>query len=374
MKKLQLLGNITPAQFLRDYWHKKPLLIRNAIPGFKPLLAFDKLADAATKNHVESRLVTLVDGQWDMQHGPLTELPPRTQREWTLLVQGVNLLDERADALLREFRFLPDARLDDLMVSYATDGGGVGPHFDSYDVFLLQAHGKRRWKISAQQDLSLVEGMPLKILSNFTPEEEFVLEPGDMLYLPPQYAHDGVAEGECMTYSIGFRSPSYQELGEAFLQFMADSIDLPGRYADPDIQPAKNPAEIPREMLATITEELNKVRFEEEDVTIFFGEYMSEPKHNVFFTPPAKPLTVGRFMETAAKRGLKLSPKSLMLYRGKHVFINGESFAVNRADKIVLDVLANERRLSGEALARASDDVLEALYTWYSDGWIELGK
>jgi len=374
MKKLQLLGNITPAQFLRDYWHKKPLLIRNAIPGFKPLLAFDKLADAATRNHVESRLVSMVDGQWDMQHGPLTELPPRTQREWTLLVQGVNLLDERADALLREFRFLPDARLDDLMVSYATDGGGVGPHFDSYDVFLLQAHGKRRWKISAQQDLSLVEGMPLKILSNFTPEEEFVLEPGDMLYLPPQYAHDGVAEGECMTYSIGFRSPSYQELGEAFLQFMADSIDLPGRYADPDIQPARNPAEIPREMLATITEELNKVRFEEEDVTIFFGEYMSEPKHNVFFTPPPKPLTVGRFMETAAKRGLKLSPKSLMLYRGKHVFINGESFAVNRADKIVLDVLANERRLSGEALARASDDVLEALYTWYSDGWIELAK
>ena len=374
MKKLQLLGNITPAQFLRDYWHKKPLLIRNAIPGFKPLLAFDKLADAATKNHVESRLVSLVDGQWDMQHGPLTELPPRTQREWTLLVQGVNLLDERADALLREFRFLPDARLDDLMVSYATDGGGVGPHFDSYDVFLLQAQGKRRWKISAQQDLSLVEGMPLKILSNFTPEEEFVLEPGDMLYLPPQYAHDGVAVGECMTYSIGFRSPSYQELGDAFLQFMADSIDLPGRYADPDIQPAKNPAEIPREMLATITEELNKVRFEEEDVTIFFGEYMSEPKHNVFFTPPPKPLTVGRFMETAAKRGLKLSPKSLMLYRGKHVFINGESFAVNRADKIVLDVLANERRLSGEALARASDDVLEALYTWYSDGWIELSK
>ena len=176
-----------------------------------------------------------------------------------------------------------------------------------------------------------------------------------------------------MTYSIGFRSPSYQELGEAFLQFMADSIDLPGRYADPELQPAKNPAEIPREMLANITEELNKVRFDEEDVTIFFGEYMSEPKHNVFFTPPAKPLTVGRFMETAGKRGLKLSPKSLMLYRGKHVFINGESFAVSRADKVVLDVLANERRLDGATLAKASDDVLEALYTWYADGWIELG-
>jgi 50S ribosomal protein L16 3-hydroxylase len=373
MKKLQLLGNITPAQFLRDYWHKKPLLIRNAIPGFKPLLKFDKLAEMARQNHVESRLVTLADGQWELQQGPLAALPPRTQRAWTMLVQGVNLFDERADELLRQFRFVPDARLDDLMISYATDGGGVGPHFDSYDVFLLQAQGKRRWRIGAQQDLTLVEGLPLKILANFEAEEEFVLEPGDMLYLPPHYAHDGVAEGECMTYSIGFRAPSYQELGEAFLQFMADSIELPGRYADPALQPAAKPAEIPREMLATITEELNKVRWDEEDVTIFLGEHMSEPKHNVFFTGPARPLTVGRFMETAAKRGLKLSLKTLMLYRGKHVFINGESFAVGRADKVVLDVLANERRLDGAMLGQASDDVLDALYTWYQDGWIELG-
>ncbi|MDQ1816230.1 cupin domain-containing protein [Massilia sp. CCM 9210] len=372
MKKLTLLGDITPAQFLRDYWHKKPLLIRQAIPGFKPLLKLDALAALAKLNHVESRLITQVDGDWSMQHGPLTELPPRTQREWTMLVQGANLADKGADALLRQFRFIPDARLDDLMISYATDGGGVGPHFDSYDVFLLQAHGKRRWRIGAQKDLSLVEGKPLKILKNFKPQEEFLLEPGDMLYLPPHYAHDGVAEGECMTYSIGFRSPSYQELGEAFLQFMADSIDLPGRYADPDLEVARNPAEIPRNMLAAITEEMNKVRFTEEDVTIFVGEHMSEPKHNVFFTGPAKPLTMGRFAETAAKRGVALSLKSQMLYRGKHVFINGESFAVGRADKAVLDVLANERALPGAALAGASDDVMEALYTWYQDGWIEL--
>jgi 50S ribosomal protein L16 3-hydroxylase len=378
MKKLQLLGNITAAQFLRDYWHKKPLLIRQAIPNFKPLLKFEKLAELARLNHVESRLVTQTGGhgsdrQWDMQHGPLQELPPRSEREWTMLVQGINLHDPKADELLREFRFVPDARLDDLMVSFATDGGGVGPHFDSYDVFLLQAQGRRRWRIGAQQDLSLVEGLPLKILANFEPEEEFVLEPGDMLYLPPHYAHDGVAEGECMTYSIGFRSPSFQELGEAFLQFMADSIELPGRYADPDLQPAKNPAEIPKDMLTSITEELNKVRWDEEDVTIFLGEHLSEPKHNVFFTPVAKPLTVGRFMEQAGKRGLKLSPKTLMLYRGKHVFINGESFAVGRADKTVLDVLANQRGLDGAMLGQASDDVLEALYTWYSDGWLELG-
>jgi 50S ribosomal protein L16 3-hydroxylase len=372
MKKLQLLGNITPAQFLREYWHKKPLLIRNAIPGFKPLIKLEALADMASQNHVESRLITHFDGEWEMQHGPLAALPSREQKPWTVLVQGANLYHAGADALLRQFRFVPDARLDDLMISYATDGAGVGPHFDSYDVFLLQAHGKRRWRIGPQKDLSLVEGMPLKILKNFKPQEEFVLEAGDMLYLPPHYAHDGVAMGECMTYSIGFRSPSYQELGEAFLQFMADSIDLPGRYADPALEVAKNPAEIPRTMLATIADELNKVRFTEDDVAIFLGEHLSEPKHNVFFTGPAKPLTMGRFAEAAAKRGVALSLKTLMLYRGKHVFINGESFDVGRADKVVLDALANERKLPGAALAGASDDVMEALYTWYQDGWIEL--
>ena len=373
MKKLPLLGDLTPAQFLRDYWHKKPLLIRQAVPGMSPLVSFDALAKLASENFVESRLITASDGQWDMQHGPLTELPPRSQPGWTMLVQGVNLVDAKADALLRQFRFIPDARLDDLMISFATDGGGVGPHFDSYDVFLLQAQGRRRWRISAQQDLSLVEGMPLKILQNFVADEEYVLEPGDMLYLPPHYAHDGVAEGDCMTYSVGFRSPSYQELGEAFLQFMADSIDLPGRYADPDLELSNKPAEIPRHMLATIVEEMNKVRFDEEDVTIFLGEHLSEPKHNVFFTGPAKPLTMGRFIDTIAKRGVALSLKTQMLYRGKHVFINGESFAVSRHDKSLLEPLANARTLGGAALAGASDDVIEALYTWYQDGWLELG-
>jgi len=375
MKKpapLRLLGDITPAQFMRDYWHKKPLLIRQAIPGFKPLLPFAELAELATKDYVESRLVALTDGQWDMQRGPLNELPPRTQPGWTMLVQGVNLQNDAADALLRQFRFVPDARLDDLMVSFATDGGGVGPHFDSYDVFLLQAEGQRRWKISAQKDLSLVEGLPLKILSKFKADEEFVLEPGDMLYLPPHYAHDGVAVGDCQTYSIGFRSPSYQELGEAFLQFMADSIDLPGRYADPELAPSDKPAEIPKHMLGTIADELNKMQFTEDDFTIFLGEYLSEPKHNVFFTGPEKPLPAGRFAQSAAKKGVTLSRKTQMLYRGKNVFINGESFAVNRADKVTLETLANARKLDGAAVAAASEDVMEALYAWYTDGWLEL--
>jgi 50S ribosomal protein L16 3-hydroxylase len=374
MKTLPLLGDITPAQFMRDYWHKKPLLIRQAIPGFKPPLSRASLFELAASDVVETRLVTHFKQTWDIQNGPFDTLPTLEEKEWTLLLQGMNLHDDAVNALLRQFNFLPDARLDDLMISYASDGGGVGPHFDSYDVFLLQAHGQRHWRIGAQQDLTLVEGMPLKILRNFKPEQEFTLEPGDMLYLPPQYAHDGVAIGECMTYSVGFRAPSYQELGEAFLQFMADSIDLPGMYADPDLTPTKHPAEISRAMLTRVADELNKVRFTAEDISVFLGEYLTEPKHNVFFEAPAKPLTPERFTQAAAKHGVALSRKTIMLYQGKTVFINAESFEIGRADKAALETLANTRRLDGTALAKASADVAEALYTWYQDGWLVLDR
>ncbi|HEY4071666.1 MAG TPA: cupin domain-containing protein [Herbaspirillum sp.] len=376
MKKLtefdSVLGELTPAQFLRDYWHKKPLLIRQALPGFKALLSSSELFALAAREDVESRLVGKDGTQWKMQNGPFERMPAGKQKEWTLLVQGVNLHDDTADALLRRFRFIPDARLDDLMISYASDGGGVGPHFDSYDVFLLQAEGQRRWQIGAQEDLALVDGAPLKILRNFTPSETFVLEPGDMLYLPPHYAHDGIAVGACMTYSIGFRAPAYQELGEAFLDFMVETIDLPGRYADPDLTPAAAAAEISKIMLRRVVDELNKVRFTEEDIGIFLGEYLSEPKASVFFDPPAKEFSPAAFGRAIAKQGIALSRKTQMLYRGRTIFINGESFDASGADKTLLMALANARRLDGVALQTASDDLRESLYLWYQDGWLRL--
>ncbi|MGN6701754.1 MAG: cupin domain-containing protein, partial [Burkholderiaceae bacterium] len=255
MKSLSLLGGLTPAAFLAEYWHKRPLLVRQAVPDPQSLPSRDRLFELAAHDDVEARLIVRDRSGWQVDHGPFFTLPSPKRKDWTLLVQGVNLHDGAADALLRRFRFLPDARLDDVMISYAADGGGVGPHFDSYDVFLLQAHGSRRWRIGAQSDLSLVEGAPLKILRGFAPEQEFILEPGDMLYLPPNYAHEGVAIGECTTCSIGFRAPSYQELGEAFLQFMAETIDLPGRYADPDLVPTRHPAQIGKTMLAQVAQE-----------------------------------------------------------------------------------------------------------------------
>ena len=372
MKKLTLLGGLTPAQFFRDYWHKKPLLIRQAIPGFKPLLTPQALFALARQEDVESRLLTHFEQRYTLENGPIDAVPDLQQKNWTLLVQSVNLHNDAADALLRQFRFVPDARLDDLMISYATDTGGVGPHFDSYDVFLLQAHGQRQWRIGAQKDLTIIEGLPLKILQDFQPEQEFVLEPGDMLYLPPHYAHDGIAIGECMTYSIGFRAPSYQELGESFLQFMADSIDLPGQYTDPDLKPTAHPAEISRAMLSRISAELIKVQFTEDDMALFLGGYLSEPKACVTFKPPARPLSAEKFIQAAIKRGLALSRKTQMLYRGKHVFINGESFAVARTDKATLDLLADSRALGGKEIADASLDVQETLHLWYGDGWLSL--
>ena len=230
---LALLGGLTPQQFMRRHWQKKPLLVRQAIPGFKPVLDRASLFRLAGEQQVESRLVQQQAKGWRMKQGPFgpRSLPALSAPAWTLLVQGVDLHDARAHALLQRFRFIPDARLDDLMISFATVGGGVGPHFDSYDVFLLQASGRRRWKIGRQKDLTLQEGVPLKILQNFEPEQEFVLEAGDMLYLPPRYAHDGLAEAargadgkaqDCMTYSIGFRAPGRRELAGELLQRLAD--------------------------------------------------------------------------------------------------------------------------------------------------------
>lgn len=307
-----LLGNRTPRQFMRRYWQKKPLLIRQAIPGMSAPVPRDDLFELADLDDVESRLITHFRNTWNLEHGPFApdELPSVRKREWTLLVQGVNLHDERAHALMNRFRFIPDARLDDLMISYATDGGGVGPHFDSYDVFLLQVHGKRRWRIGAQRDLSLKPGLPLKVLQHFEPEEEWVLEPGDMLYLPPHIAHDGIAEGECMTCSIGFRAPSARELTAQFLYHLAEragdesnagKADV--RYRDPAQPPVEKPGELPALLVERVGAILANLTWNEKDVAEFLGSYLSEPKANVVFDPPSRALNEQKFVERAKRQG-----------------------------------------------------------------------
>ena len=260
-----LLGGMTATQFLRRHWQKKPLLVRQAIPGFAGLLSMDALCSLALRDDVESRLVLRQRGRWSLAHGPFrrSDLRALPARGWTLLVQGVNLHIAAGDALLRRFDFLPYARLDDLMVSFAAPGGGVGPHFDSYDVFLLQGAGRRRWRVGRQRVLTLEPGVPLKILARFLPERSWVLEPGDMLYLPPQVAHDGTAVDACTTCSIGFRAPSAQELAVAFLDWLRDRVALDGRYADRDLAPSREPARIGSAMRSRAAAMLRRVRWDE---------------------------------------------------------------------------------------------------------------
>ena len=251
-KPLLLLNQLTPAEFLAEYWQKKPLLIRQAIPDFVGLLSPDELAGLACEDDVQARIVQRKNKKWTVKNGPFDEadFAKLPNKEWTLLVQSVNHHLSEAAELLKKFNFIPYARLDDLMVSYAPDGGGVGPHVDSYDVFLLQGIGKRRWKISAQTDLSLVEDAPLKILKHFETEQEWLLEAGDMLYLPPQIAHWGAAEGDdCMTYSIGFSALKTQELVHEFLNYLQDNIQAEGLYADADLRLQSHPAELSESML-----------------------------------------------------------------------------------------------------------------------------
>jgi 50S ribosomal protein L16 3-hydroxylase len=365
---LQLLGGISPATFMQRHWQKKPLVIRQAIPGFQALLDRGELLDLAAQDEVESRLVVqdTKASSWRMRHGPFVrrQLPPFKQAAWTLLIQGVDLHDERLHALLQQFSFIPSARLDDVMISYATEGGGVGPHFDSYDVFLLQAHGQRRWRIGRQKDLSLQPDVPLKVLAHFEPEQEFVLEPGDMLYLPPKYAHDGVALGECMTYSIGFRAPDRAELAREVLQRLAedvcDTMDT-GLYQDRQQTAVAQAGAIPEPMLAFAQQALQAALKDPQAVARAVGEYLSEPKANVWFDGGDDALPEG---------GVRLDRKTRMLYDEKHVFINGEGFLAAGRDARLMRQLADSRHLSAKEVKVLGVQARALLDDWCAVGWV----
>ncbi len=366
----RLFGGLSVQQFLAEYWQKKPLLVRNAIPGFTGLLSRDEMFDLASSDDAESRFVSQAGGRWTIEHGPFTrERFRRAKKPWTALVQGLNLLLPEADRLMREFSFIPYARLDDLMVSYATDGGGVGPHFDSYDVFLLQGMGRRRWRISNQKDQRLIEGLPLRILQDFRPKYDWVLEPGDLLYLPPEWAHDGIAIGECMTYSVGFRAAPAQELGEQFLMFLAERLELRGRYADSGLRQQRHPAEISKQMVAQVAAMLNGIQWDERAVKEFLGSLLTEPKAQVFFERPARPLPAARFA-AAAKRGVRLDARTQLLFCGNSFFINGEPAKVGAADRPHFRHLADRRRLSD--LSDLSADGSALLHDWYRCGFLAL--
>ncbi|SFA91853.1 cupin domain-containing protein [Pseudomonas sp. NFPP24] len=281
---LQLLGGMTAREFLRDYWQKKPLLIRQAIPDFESPIDADELAGLALEEEVESRLV-IEHGErpWELRRGPFAEDAFSTlpEREWTLLVQAVDQFVPEVAELLEQFRFLPSWRIDDVMISFAAPGGSVGPHFDNYDVFLLQAQGKRNWKIGqmCSSESALLQHADLRILAEFEESAEWVLEPGDMLYLPPRLAHFGIAEDDCMTYSVGFRAPSASEVLTHFTDFLSQYLTDEERYTDADAQPVSDPHQIQSDALDRLKSLLAEHMSDERMLLTWFGQFMTEPRY-----------------------------------------------------------------------------------------------
>ena len=373
-KKLTLLGGLTVNEFLRDYWQKKPLLVRQAVPGFKGLLDPQQLIDLACRDDVQARLATYQRRKWNLRYEPFEpkDFEGLSKKgKWSVLVQGVNHFLPKGAELVKQFNFIPHARLDDLMVSYAPKGGGVGPHFDVYDVFLVQGLGHRRWQLSMQKDQTLIEGAPLRLLKDFRVEQEWVVEAGDLLYLPPHCAHNGIAEDDCMSYSIGFRTPWYQELSEQFLVYLQDRIEIAGTYADPDLKAQKHPSEIGPDMLQQVSRTIRKVKWDDEDIANFLGCYLSEPKPHIFFETPAKPLTQARFEQVLQSRGARIDLKTQMLCHGSTVFINGEAYPVGQGSYRVLRELADARSLS--SATRIPREAANLIYQWYLDGFVTPG-
>ncbi|MEN9843171.1 MAG: ribosomal protein arginine hydroxylase [Pseudomonadota bacterium] len=374
---LPLLGGLSSAQFMEQHWQKKPLLVRQAIPGFTPLLTVPELFGLSQQEDVESRLIVHqppaapkprsrkpAAPAWRLSHGPFskTSFPPSSQPGWTLLVQGVDLHDDAVHALMNRFRFIPDARLDDLMMSWASLHGGVGPHFDSYDVFLLQAAGRRRWRMGRQEDLSLQEDVPLKILTHFVPEEEHILEPGDMLYLPPRWAHDGIAEDEgCMTYSVGFRVPQRASLAAELLLRMTDAFEDDTLYHDAQQVATNTPAAIPDTLAAFAENALARLLADKRSLACALGEVMTDPKPKVWFEEPQEDWALG---------AVKLDRRTKMMYDAQHIFINGDSFRAAGADARLMRRLADTRHLSAKEVQKASPEAQELLADWHSAGWL----
>lgn len=306
-----------PGGFLRDHWQKAPLLIRNPWLEWRNPLMPEELAGLSCEREVESRLMSRVAGNdWELVHGPLSpSLFARSMKQpWTLLVQSVDHHVPDVAALLEPFRFIPNWRIDDVMVSYATDGGGVGPHFDQYDVFLVQGMGRRQWRIGPRCDDStvLLPHDGLRLLADFEPTQEWVLDPGDILYLPPGFSHDGVAvSSDCMTYSIGFRAPSRAELISGWTEHLLDTLDEDDRYSDAGLQSPENPGEIAAGSLDLLQRMVSDALADRAEFARWFGAYVTAPKSDLVDWAPDQALPMDDLRRSlSTEAGLERNPAS----------------------------------------------------------------
>ena len=364
-----------PERFLREYWQKKPLLVRNAFPGFESPISPEDLAGLACEDGVLARIVAHEPegDRWLLRHGPFPEdmFPAMPHHDWTLLVQDVDKWDADVRALLDRFDFLPRWRIDDVMVSFAAPGGSVGAHVDQYDVFLLQAQGRRRWQIDDRPNppVHFRLDVELKLLQRFDPTHDWVLEPGDMLYLPPGVPHHGVAEDACLTFSVGMRAPAAAELLGDFVDTLASEADESLRFADPDLAPAKDAHEIDAAAMARVVEALNLLRMNDpERLGEWFGRFITT--YRTALRPGGREPGDGRSrieIEWDLQQGawLQRDPWTRMAWqragRGARLYVSGEAHALPLADA---RRIAGDERLDGDEYAKLSitgRDLVQAL-------------
>lgn len=384
MTPLPLLGGISAEQFLKEYWQKKPLLIRNALPRFQSVISPEELAGLACEDHVSSRLVSDKDNKWSLRNGPFTakDFQKLPKQHWTLLVQDCDAHVPAVEALLKHFSFLPAWRIDDIMISFAAPGGSVGPHVDQYDVFLLQAQGQRHWQISQTIPAAdnFLPDSALRILKEFHPDEEWVVNPGDLLYLPPGIPHYGVAVDACMTYSVGFRAPAHADLLTDFVDQLAPRLEDSIRYNDTDLALHANPGEITQEDLARFRQIFLSYLSDEASFSEWLGRFVTRPKYAE--SPYANPVIqksefqkqllqgAGLLRLPYARLAFSLQPQNI------HLFANDEVQLLPTSMGDIIKLLCNQRNYPQRSLKpflsdNTSLDLLYRLYAANLIGFIE---
>lgn len=377
------LQNFDIDTFLRDYWQKKPLLIKNAFANWQNPLEPDELAGLACEEEVESRLLTQTqqgkNGEgWNLEHGPIPEsrFSKLGNRDWTLLVQAVDHYVPEVAALIEPFRFIPNWRIDDVMISYAVDGGGVGPHYDQYDVFLIQGLGKRRWQVGTlcDNDCELLPHDDLRLLANFEANEEWVLEPGDILYVPPRVAHNGIAIGDdCMTYSVGFRAPSRSELIAHWCDHLLANMCDDDRYGDPQLQQQNNPGEISADAIARLHTLVTEKMLDRAAFARWFGQYNSTRKYPDVAWQPEEPIELDELREFL-RDGFPLcrNPASRFSFirqdSGVLLFVDGQCFECTDEMMALAEQLCAMDRIDVTADLLKSDAAMILIASLFNQG------
>ncbi len=356
------LGELNAAQFLADYWQQKPLLIRNALPDFVCPIAPEELAGLAMEEDVESRIIQENTGDngepppWSLKCGPFAEedFTSLPDTHWTVLVQEINKYIPEFALLQERFAFLPNWRLDDVMVSFAPEHGSVGPHADNYDVFLIQGPGRRRWQLSYQDcgPEQLIPDLPVRILRDFQPEEEYILEEGDMLYLPPGVVHHGVALEDCITISVGYRAPAIAELAAAYCADTVSRLDTEQFYSDPGIEPRAQPGLITPTELAHIRSELRQALLRDDDeLARWFASFTTDVKPGHYLPEPEEELDSDRFVALLNSEGeLWRSEYARFSYIEQHgqtiLYVAGEEIPLDDALAFAAPLLSGQRRFA----------------------------